>query len=202
MKNRNILILTLLAAQGGFGQGESRSAPLAFKKQPTQIQFEKNIGQFPGDIAYVTPQPLNAGWFKADSAHFVAAGEGANPVPLTLRLGNGGHASAILGEARRAGARYYLANRRDLWDQTADVFSRIRYKGIYRGVDLVFHSSAAGIEYDFELASGADPAAIQLSFDESTSLEISPEGELLIHTAAGTAVHGRPISRTPPGGMR
>ena len=38
------------------------------------------------------------------------------------------------------------------------------YRGVYSGIDLVYHGGRGQLEYDFDVAAGADPKAIGLSF--------------------------------------
>lgn len=58
---------------------------------------------------------------------------------------------------------YYVGAPED-WHANAN-FGRIRYKNIYPGVDLVFHSSQGDLEFDFEIAPYADPSLIRLRYE-------------------------------------
>jgi len=58
-------------------------------------------------------------------------------------------------------------------------YESVRYRGIYQGVDLVFHGSSAGLEYDFFLAPGADPHILHLRFPNASRIAIEA-GDLLV----------------------
>ena len=57
-------------------------------------------------------------------------------------------------------------------------FSRLRYAGVYPGVDLVYYGSGRKLEYDFIVRPGADPGAIRLTFD--TEAQIEADGSLKV----------------------
>ena len=48
---------------------------------------------------------------------------------------------------------YFLGQRSD-WITEIPNYSRVRYRSIYRGVDLVFYSTAGNLEYDVVLGRG------------------------------------------------
>jgi RHS repeat-associated protein len=68
-------------------------------------------------------------------------------------------------------------------------------QGVYPGIDVLWHSAPASgeLEYDFQLAPGADPSLIRLHIDGATSLDTDAQGDLLVHTAGGTLVQRAPV---------
>jgi len=58
-------------------------------------------------------------------------------------------------------------------------FGRLRYEGIYPGVDLVYYGREKQLEYDFVLGPQADPGQIRLQFDAEAALE--PDGSLAVN---------------------
>jgi len=65
-----------------------------------------------------------------------------------------------------------------------DNFSQLRRSGIYPGVDLVYYSRNGELEYDFEIAPGADPSPIALQFQGADAVRLNDRGELIV-TMAG-----------------
>ncbi len=57
---------------------------------------------------------------------------------------------------------YYVGNSND-W-HVDEHFERVRYREIYPGIDLVFLTSQAQLEYSFEITPGADPSAIRIRY--------------------------------------
>lgn len=76
--------------------------------------------------------------------------------------------------------------------RSADAFLELRRRSIYPGVDLRYYGQGSRLEYDFELAPGADPAPIRIRFDGADQVQLTARGELRI-TAAGQEL----IQRAP-----
>lgn len=64
--------------------------------------------------------------------------------------------------------------------QRIENYTRLRRTGIYPGIDLVYYSRNGELEYDFEIASGADPSPIVLSFEGADSLRLNDHGDLVL----------------------
>ena len=85
-----------------------------------------------------------------------------------IRFGNvqmrlaGARGVAPAGEWPVPGRTNYLVGAHADWRTGLSSFSRIRYREIYPGIDLVFHGATPPLEYDFVVAPGADPARIRL----------------------------------------
>lgn len=62
-------------------------------------------------------------------------------------------------------------------------FTRVRYRNLYPGIDLVFHSEAGNVEYDFELAPHADPRAIRIAC-RGARLNLNHGGDIRIASRA------------------
>ena len=82
------------------------------------------------------------------------------------------------------------------WLMNSLAWSRVRYRQIQPGVDLVFHPAPGGRsahnwEYDFELAPGADPSGIQFEVRGAASLEVDLHGDLYARTARGASLRWR-----------
>ena len=92
---------------------------------------------------------------------------------------------------------YYLG-RRESW-RTATHFERVRYPGIYPGIDLVFVTAGNRLEYNFEIAPYADPSAIRIG-DERSSFTLTPEGDLEVHSGQAVFTERRPIAFQTVGG--
>jgi len=117
--------------------------------------------------------------------------EGANPEPLVSGI-----------EQQQARANYFIGNDATKWIRGVETYSRVMYEGVYPGVDLMFYGNQRQLEYDFTLAPGADCHVIKLRFEGATDLELSPEGALILHTAAGQVRHERPVAYQETNGAR
>lgn len=77
---------------------------------------------------------------------------------------------------------YLIGNDPSKWRSGVPQFARVRYASVYPGIDLVFYGHQGHLEYDFQVAPGADPAQAELEFNGAKRLEIR-HGALVIHTA-------------------
>ncbi|PYN13738.1 MAG: hypothetical protein DME05_17700, partial [Candidatus Rokuibacteriota bacterium] len=72
-------------------------------------------------------------------------------------------------------------------------YARVRYEDLYPGIDLVYYGNQRQLEYDFVVRPGADPRRIALGFRGAQRLEVDPQGDLVLHTAAGAIRQRKPI---------
>ena len=84
----------------------------------------------------------------------------------------------------RGKTNYLLGNDPANWRQGVPQFARVRYESVYPGVDLVFYGNQGRLEYDFQVAPGADPSRPELEFQGAKSLKLQ-NGALLIEQANG-----------------
>ena len=71
-------------------------------------------------------------------------------------------------------------------------FARVRYRSVFPGVDMVIYNAKSGIEYDWIVAPGADPAAVRFSFTGARDIRLNQNGDLVLETAAGQVRHRSP----------
>jgi len=76
--------------------------------------------------------------------------------------------------------------------RSVDAFARLRQVGVYPGIDIVYYGKGQSMEYDFELAPGADPSRIRMRFGGADSVHMGPKGQVILD------VDGRQITQNPP----
>jgi Beta-propeller repeat len=106
--------------------------------------------------------------------------------------------SEARGEVRTAGKTIYYRGPGTAGRAAAE-FERVRYPGIYPGIDLVFVTAGGRLEYNFEIAPHADPRAIRIG-DERASFELTPEGDLEVHAGNTVVTERRPQAFQTVGG--
>jgi hypothetical protein len=127
------------------------------------LRFASNAGQWPGDISFRTVG-LRHGISIGREGILIATG-GSTELRMTVV----GGASPLPGanglRPARARANFHRGARESHRVDVA-VFERVVLPEVYPGIDLVFYGTADGkLEYDFELAPGADPSVIGIRFD-------------------------------------
>jgi DNA-binding beta-propeller fold protein YncE len=175
--------LTRSAVSQSMTSGRDEVAPVRLP-----LQFEINEGQ-------------------ADpAAKFLAHGRGFNlflasdEVLLALPAPAPGHPPAVLRmqfvgaapEPQMAGlgqlpgvVNYYLGRDPSRWHAGISTYSKVRYQGIYPGVDLLFFGNEGQLEHDFAVAPGGDPNAIRLRVQGADALKIDRTGDLVLDVAGG-----------------
>lgn len=58
--------------------------------------------------------------------------------------------------------------------------SELRYRELYVGIDAVFHARGGRLEYDFEVAAGADPGRIGLALPGNAVAAVEGDGSLVV----------------------
>jgi hypothetical protein len=152
------------------------------------LRFEANQGQFGRTVRYAARTPAYSIALTANGAAFRFPG--SPQISLSLR---GSAASPAIDPQQPMAVRTdYMIGRRQDWHTGIANYSRIRYRGIYPGVDMVFYGKGNQLEYDFELQPGADPNAIRLQFSGAGKLTVTPEGDLALDTPGGLMLQHKP----------
>ena len=153
-------------------------------------------------VLALTPQPSSprSGHRLAGSAAAAASG---SPTVLRMRTVGGAPSPQVVGLDRMPSVRnYMIGNDPSKWHLGVPSFARVAYRDVYPGVDLVYHDESGEVEYDFVVAPGADPSAIQLDLSGQRSLSLDAAGDLVLDTAVGTVVQQRPALYQEAGSVR
>lgn len=99
-------------------------------------------------------------------------------------------------------ANYILSNDASKWRTGVPTYARIRYEGVYPGVDLVYYGNQRRLEYDFVVAPGADSKLIRLRFEGAKNLNLDGAGNLVIVAANGELSFQKPVAYQLVGNIR
>ena len=78
------------------------------------------------------------------------------PAVLRMKLERANRQPAVSGQEELAGkVNYFIGNDPDQWHTDVPTFGRVRYAGVYEGVDMVYYGNQQQLEYDFVVAPGA-----------------------------------------------
>ena len=97
---------------------------------------------------------------------------------------------------------FLLGNNRSKWRTDVPTFRLVVYKQLYPGIDVSFYGNQKQIEYDFEVAPGADPRAIRLSFDRHVRAQVSDGGDLVLKSRDVELIQRKPIFYQTIAGQR
>jgi len=98
---------------------------------------------------------------------------------------------------------YYLGDDPRRWRTRVPTYAEVSYRAVYKGVDLVYHGRQGQLEYDFDVAAGADPSAIALLIEGGTAPRLDRAGNLVVGAGAGAQVlHEKPVAYQTIDGAR
>ena len=104
---------------------------------------------------------------------------------VRMRLAGANERPDVAGSDELPGkSNYFIGNDPAKWHRNIPQYARVRYAQIYPGVDLVYYGGQGLLEYDFQVAPGADPGRIQLSFEGARNVKLEA-GDLVLATADG-----------------
>jgi hypothetical protein len=112
-----------------------------------------------------------------------------------LRLEGSRENPEIAGEELLPGrSNYFIGRDSAKWITGASQYSRVRLKGVYPGIDMVYYGKQKELEYDFIVAPGADPRLVQLSFEGGKKIGLDGKGNLDIELPGGKVVFQAPAA--------
>ena len=104
---------------------------------------------------------------------------------LEMKLAGANRNARLSGAAALPGhSNYFMGNDPAKWRTGVPQFGRVKYQDVYPGVDLVFYGNQGQLEYDFQVAPGADPSQAELEFNGARKLAVK-DGALVIQCAGG-----------------
>lgn len=192
---RTVRILSILAASLMLGATlEAQRAPVA-----PALFFEENRGQTDPRVRFLA-RGSGMSLFLTSSEAVLALRE-AGPVRLGWIGGSAG--PRIGGEGELPGKVSYLVGDASRWKAGIPTWSRVRYAGLYPGIDLVFYGDGRRLEYDLVVAPGADPRAVRLAVTGAERLAVDPaSGELVLELGGSELRFSKPFSYQEVDGVR
>ena len=88
---------------------------------------------------------------------------------------------------------YFIGNDPAKWRTNIPTYAKVKYNGVYPGVDLVYYGNHGQLEYDFVVAPGADPSLVTLAFEGAREIYIDARGELVLDVEGGEVRQHKPV---------
>ncbi len=157
------------------------------------LAFEPNSGQAPGEYQFLARTRTLGVFLDDGDADLMVRGPDGKPASVRLHLEGSAHSPTAEGEGRLAGfANYLIGNDPNRWRTNIPSFSRVRYRDVYPGVDLVYYGNEGELEHDFVVRAGAHPAAIRMDLRGADSVQVEADG------SASAIVQGLRVSWKRP----
>lgn len=157
--------------------------PLAF--EPNQGQSDsrvKFLSRGSGYTVFLTETGTVLTLDGAEGSAIRASLIGAAPARIDGADPLSGHSNYIVGNDPRR------------WQIGVPHFGKVRYNGIYSGIDLLFYGNQRQLEYDFIVSPHRHPSAIRLAIDGAQSVRLDSNGDLVLGTRSRPIRMQRPIA--------
>jgi hypothetical protein len=157
------------------------------------VRFEENRGQAGAAVDFVARASSHAVFLSGGDAIFSLAasrpaGASADAAPVRLSFVGAHDRTLPLGEAELPSRSHYLIGRDPgRWHTNVRHYERVRYPGLYPGIDLVYHGGHR-LEFDLVVRPGADPSTIAFRLTGAGSVRTDSAGRLVAEHAAGRIV--------------
>jgi hypothetical protein len=168
------------------------------------LRFEENVGQVrgaeAGDVRYLSRGSAYTLFLTSREAVLLLrqreeGKRAARAAVLRMRVAGGAGAATVVGQDALPGkSNYLIGNDPAQWRTGVPNFGRVAVKGVYPGIDLVYHGNQRQLEYDFEVAARANPAKIRLAMEGARQLRIDANGDLVLQLDGGDLRFRRPVA--------
>jgi uncharacterized repeat protein (TIGR01451 family) len=198
-------------------QGENQGLPPVQTAPKAQfyslpMHFEANAGQTdaavdflsrgPGYTVFLTPSQavltLQSGSEPKTSSKAgprEQAQKGRRQSSLSMTLVGANVTSAVEGQDKLEGTvNYFVGNNPDHWHSSIPLFAKVKYTGVYPGIDLVYYGQQQQLEYDFVVAPGANSKQIHIRFSGADGLEIDPQAGLVVRVGSDKVRWQKPFA--------
>ena len=154
-----------------------------FGKLP--LAFEPNRGQTNSQVDFLA-RGAGYGLFLTSNQAVLTLNSRSSASVVRMQLAGGNPSATVTGAAQLPGkSNYLIGNDPAKWHRDIPQFARVRYQGVYPGVDLVYYGNQGQLEYDFEVAPGADPEQIALHFEGPEKTTLDAGGNLILASSGG-----------------
>ena len=198
--------------------GAVSQTPRAYLNYSSPLLFEANRGQSDAQVKFLArgkgykafltsgAMVLSLRSSQAQKAQTPAATTDRQPsanTTLQFKLLGASKNPAIVGEDLLPGkVNYFIGRDPAKWHTGVPTYSRIRYKNVYPGIDLVYYGSHQQLEYDFAISPGANPNQIQFELIGAAQTTVDAEGNLVLQTGSGEVHLQSPVIYQESDGVR
>lgn len=186
--------------------GSATSGNAALQSSPallaSKVFFERNDGQTDRRVLYLSHGLGHTLYFTRTGVTFAMArrqGEASAADYFRIEFSGANPHSRAEGVEELAGkSNYFAGPDAAQWHTQIPQFAKVRYANLYPGIDLIFYSREGHLEYDIDVAPGADLSAVRLKI-EGSDASLSRQGDVLVATSASEPIQMRKPYAYQPG---
>jgi hypothetical protein len=122
---------------------------------------------------------------------------------LRMKLSGANTAATVVGRKPLAGtSNYFVGRDPSRWRTGIRNYAEVKYADVYPGVDLIYYGNGKKFEYDFNVASGADTRAIQMSIEGADDIGIDGDGNIVVKVSGRSVTMRKPQAYQEIGAVR
>ena len=159
------------------------------------LSFVANYGQADRQVKFTSRGSGYSLALTPNTFSFALANQRNKEASLLYATLLGGNSAAKLTGLERllTTTNYFIGSDPRKWKTNVPSYAKVKYSGVYPGIDLVFYGNQNLLEYDFIVSPGTDPGVIALGFDGITGMRIDEKGDLILRTDAGEIRQSKPV---------
>ncbi len=169
------------------------------------LSFERNQGQTDRRVKFLARGPNYTLFLTSHEAVLalqrtappVGEKSSASPQPAVVRMKLVGAdpAAAVSGVDELPGrSNYFVGNDAQRWHTRIPTYAKVRYREVYRGVDVVYYGRQGQMESDYVVKPGSDAGRIRMHIEGAQKLEVDRQGDLVLQVGEGAVRFERPVA--------
>ena len=165
---------------------------LANGAEPSKVPilFEANQGQAPSSVRFLVRTTSYQMFLEEETVRIAIDGQCLTvTLPGALRP-----AKLAAVDPLQVRTDYLTGNNPSAWRHNVSNYRSVRRESVYQGIDLIFHSNAERVEYDFVVKPGANPGAIRMSIKGGERLRIDTRGRLVAKIGNAEFIQQAPVA--------
>ncbi|MFK8037358.1 MAG: T9SS type B sorting domain-containing protein [Crocinitomicaceae bacterium] len=87
---------------------------------------------------------------------------------------------------------YFIGNDRSKWTSKNRSYNTIKYKSLYKGIDLVFYEKDQALKYEYHVAPKANYSEIKIEYKGANKIKHLKNGNVIIYTGLGQIIEQKP----------
>ena len=188
----------IVTSQKTDAQAQMKAAAL-YARMP--LAFELNAGQTDPRVKALSRGSGYGLFLTADESVVVLTRTSGESAAIRMKLLGAKDSQVVPADPLPGTVNSFIGNDRSKWRTNIQTFSKVKYEGIYSGVDLTYYGNQKQLEYDFVVAPGADPQAIRFAIS-GAKVRLDASGDLVMHTSLGDVRHHKPVIYQEIDGVR
>src|SRR5260370_592926 len=188
-------VVALAIGAAAFGQESIPNAQRVLQQfAQGPLTLEPNRGQAPKGVDFIAASLNHKFFLSATGARleiFDAATKSVEPVQLQFVGANASAAVQGLQKTAFSSAHFSASDKEGL-QRNLPNYSKVLYRQVWPGIDVLYYGNRNRLEYDLILAAGANPDAIKIKLLAANHFFLTRAGDLVVQTRICSATQHKP----------